>query len=155
RRRVRRDTSRGRGKEANADSEQDKNNDVEIIDEQRGIKSTTRIETQMRRSAEMRTKERESSNVVTKAECLARREADERSMVVRERERHDGHGNITQVGVLEDGMLVEHFVTDETNTSTIGNIYLGRVQNVLPSMEAALIDIGTGRNGVLYAGEVN
>ena len=155
RRRGRRGTSRGRGKEANADSAQDKNNDVEIIDEPRGIKGSTRIESQRRRRAEMRSKDRESRHVVTQAEFLARREAVERTMVVRERERHDGHGNITQVGVLEDGMLVEHFVTDETNTSTIGNIYLGRVQNVLPSMEAAFIDIGTGRNGVLYAGEVN
>src|SRR5699024_5690234 len=155
RRRGRRGTSRGRGKEAPAQAEQEKKNAVEIIDEPRGIKGSTRIESQRRRRAEMRTKDRESRHVVTQAEFLARREAVERTMVVRERERHDGHGNITQVGVLEDGMLVEHFVTDETNTSIIGNIYLGRVQNVLPSMEAAFIDIGTGRNGVLYAGEVN
>ncbi|GJN43556.1 translation initiation factor IF-2 N-terminal domain-containing protein [Corynebacterium ammoniagenes] len=155
RRRGRRGTSRGRGKEAPAQAEQEKKNEVEIIDEPRGIKGSTRIESQRRRRAEMRTKDRESRHVVTQAEFLARREAVERTMVVRERERHDGHGNITQVGVLEDGMLVEHFVTDETNTSIIGNIYLGRVQNVLPSMEAAFIDIGTGRNGVLYAGEVN
>lgn len=155
RRRGRRGTSRGRGKEAPAQAEQEKKNEVEIIDEPRGIKGSTRIESQRRRRAEMRTKDRESRHVVTQAEFLARREAVERTMVVRERERHDGQGNITQVGVLEDGMLVEHFVTDETNTSIIGNIYLGRVQNVLPSMEAAFIDIGTGRNGVLYAGEVN
>lgn len=154
RRRGRRGTSRGRGKEV-VEPEAEKSNDVEIIDEPRGIKGSTRIESQRRRRAEMRSKGRENRHVVTQAEFLARREAVERTMVVRERERHDGHGNITQVGVLEDGMLVEHFVTDETNTSIIGNIYLGRVQNVLPSMEAAFIDIGTGRNGVLYAGEVN
>ena len=76
-------------------------------------------------------------------------------MVVRERDRHDGHGKITQVGVLEDGLLVEHFVTAESQSSMIGNIYLGRVQNVLSSMEAAFIDIGQGRNGVLYASEVD
>lgn len=157
RRRGHRGTSRGRGKESTTSgttSNADKP-EVEIIDEPRGIKGSTRIESQRRRRAEMRSKDRENRHVVTQAEFLARREAVERTMVVRERERHDGPGTITQVGVLEDGMLVEHFVTDETNTSSIGNIYLGRVQNVLPSMEAAFIDIGTGRNGVLYAGEVN
>nr|WP_269326569.1 Rne/Rng family ribonuclease [Kineosporia mesophila] len=70
-------------------------------------------------------------------------------MVVRER---DGR---TQIGVLEDGVLVEHYVARKTQTSTVGNVYLGRVQNVLPSMEAAFVDIGKGRNAVLYAGEVN
>lgn len=157
RRRGHRGTSRGRGKEAttSGNAANAERPEVEIIDEPRGIKGSTRIESQRRRRAEMRSKDRENRHVVTQAEFLARREAVERTMVVRERERHDGPGTITQVGVLEDGMLVEHFVTDETNTSSIGNIYLGRVQNVLPSMEAAFIDIGTGRNGVLYAGEVN
>jgi ribonuclease E len=61
----------------------------------------------------------------------------------------------TQIGVLEDGVLVEHYVSRETNASMAGNIYLGKVQNVLPSMEAAFVDIGKGRNAVLYAGEVN
>ncbi len=70
-------------------------------------------------------------------------------MVVREREGR------TQIGVLEDNVLVEHYVARKTQTSTVGNVYLGRVQNVLPSMEAAFIDIGKGRNAVLYAGEVN
>src|SRR5699024_4127392 len=155
RRRGRGGTSRGRGKEAPAQAEQEKKNAVEIINEPRGIEGATRIESQRRRRAEMRTKDRESRHVVTQAEFLARRKAVERTMDVRERERHEGHGNITQLGVLVDSMLDEHFVTDDTNTTTIGNIYLGGVQNVLPSMEAAFIDIGTGRNGVLYAGEVN
>jgi hypothetical protein len=70
-------------------------------------------------------------------------------MVIRQR------GDITQIGVLEDNVLVEHYVARESQTSLIGNVYLGRVQNVLPSMEAAFIDIGKGRNAVLYAGEVN
>lgn len=87
--------------------------------------------------------------VITEAEFLARRESVERTMVVRDR------AGITQIGVLEDGVLVEHYVTQAGSTSLIGNVYLGRVQNVLPSMEAAFIDIGRGRNGVLYAGEVN
>ena len=63
--------------------------------------------------------------------------------------------DLTQIGVLEDKVLVEHYVARESQTSLIGNVYLGRVQNVLPSMEAAFIDIGKGRNAVLYAGEVN
>ncbi len=76
-------------------------------------------------------------------------------MVVREKPAADGRGPITQVGVLEDKVLVEHFVTSSATPSMVGNVYLGRVQNVLPSMEAAFVDIGRGRNGVLYAGEVD
>ena len=80
---------------------------------------------------------------------LARRENVERLMVVRERDRH------TQISVIEDNILVEHYVSDIQEVATVGNIYLGRIQNVLPSMEAAFVDIGQARNGVLYAGEVN
>ncbi|HEX2705312.1 MAG TPA: Rne/Rng family ribonuclease, partial [Candidatus Lustribacter sp.] len=87
--------------------------------------------------------------VITEAEFLARRESVERVMVVREKDER------TQIGVLEDGVLVEHYISRETTVSMAGNIYLGRVQNVLPSMEAAFVDIGKGRNAVLYAGEVN
>ena len=61
----------------------------------------------------------------------------------------------TQVAVLEERTLVEHYVTRKQDVSYVGNIYVGRVQNVLPGMEAAFVDIGKGRNGVLYAGEVN
>jgi ribonuclease E len=61
----------------------------------------------------------------------------------------------TQIGVLEGRTLVEHYVTRKAGRSLVGNIYLGRVQNVLPGMEAAFVDIGKGRNAVLYAGEVN
>ena len=67
---------------------------------------------------------------------------------------HEG-ARYTQIAVLEDGVVVEHFVTSAAQTSLVGNVYLGIVQNVLPSMEAAFVDIGRGRNGVLYAGEVN
>lgn len=119
------------------------------------IKGSTRLEAQRRRRTEMRQKGREKRHIVSQAEFLARRESVERIMVVRERQRHDHEGRVTQVGVLEDGVLVEHFVTSEDRSSMIGNIYVGRVQNVLPSMEAAFIDIGTGRNGVLYSGEVD
>ncbi|OUZ01739.1 Ribonuclease G [Mycobacterium avium subsp. paratuberculosis] len=96
--------------------------------------------------------------MLTEAEFLARREAVERVMVVRDRIRteppHQG-SRYTQIAVLEDGIVVEHFVTSAASASLVGNIYLGIVQNVLPSMEAAFVDIGRGRNGVLYAGEVN
>ncbi|GAB7143854.1 hypothetical protein LRC484719_24440 [Mycobacterium riyadhense] len=96
--------------------------------------------------------------MLSEAEFLARREAVERVMVVRDRVRteppHPGE-RYTQIAVLEDGIVVEHFVTSAASASLVGNIYLGIVQNVLPSMEAAFVDIGRGRNGVLYAGEVN
>jgi len=95
---------------------------------------------------------------LSEAEFLARREAVERVMVVRDKVRteppHQG-ARYTQIAVLEDGVVVEHFVTSAASASLVGNIYLGIVQNVLPSMEAAFVDIGRGRNGVLYAGEVN
>ena len=73
---------------------------------------------------------------------LARRENVDRLMVVREKEHH------TQISVVEDNVLVEHYVSDIQEVQTVGNIYLGRVQNVLPSMEAAFVDIGQARNGV-------
>ncbi|MCP1386894.1 translation initiation factor IF-2 N-terminal domain-containing protein [Corynebacterium sp. TA-R-1] len=128
---------------------------VEVIEEPRAIKGSSRLEAQRRRRSEKREEDKKRSRIVSQAEFLARRESVTRTMVVRERDRHDGAGRITQVGVLEDGLLVEHFVTSDSQASMIGNIYLGRVQNVLPSMEAAFIDIGQGRNGVLYAGEVD
>ncbi|PXY07028.1 translation initiation factor IF-2 N-terminal domain-containing protein [Corynebacterium striatum] len=155
RRRGSRGTSRGRG---GSDSRQDartNTDEPELIEEPKAIKGSTRIEAQRRRRAELREKGRERQHIVSQAEFLARRESVERTMVVRDKERTDGAGIITQVGVLEDDLLVEHFVTTEAQASLIGNIYLGRVQNVLPSMEAAFIDIGQGRNGVLYAGEVD
>ncbi|WJY68598.1 translation initiation factor IF-2 N-terminal domain-containing protein [Corynebacterium auris] len=135
--------------------QEEKAEEVDVIDEPRGIKGSARLEAQRRRRSERREEGRKRSRIVSQAEFLARRESVTRTMVVRERDRRDGQGRITQVGVLEDGLLVEHFVTSEQHASLIGNIYLGRVQNVLPSMEAAFIDIGQGRNGVLYAGEVD
>ncbi|MER0093398.1 translation initiation factor IF-2 N-terminal domain-containing protein [Corynebacterium sp. KPL2838] len=154
RRRGRRGTSRGRGVHENAKKDvADK--EPELIDEPKAIRGSTRIEAQKRRRAELREKGRERQHIVSQAEFLARREAVERTMVVRDKQREDGAGIVTQVGVLEDDLLVEHFVTTEAQASLIGNIYLGRVQNVLPSMEAAFVDIGQGRNGVLYAGEID
>lgn len=151
RRRGSRGTSRGRGAESRGPVREE----VEHIEEPKAIKGSTRIEAQRRRRAELREKGRERQHIVSQAEFLARRESVERTMVVRDKQRTDGAGIITQVGVLEDDLLVEHFVTTETHPSQIGNIYLGRVQNVLPSMEAAFVDIGQGRNGVLYAGDID
>ncbi len=65
-----------------------------------------------------------------------------------------GSTDRAQVAILEDGSLVEHYVAREARRSLVGNIYLGRVQNVLPGMEAAFVDIGQPRNAVLYVGEV-
>ncbi len=117
-------------------------------DEVVGVRGSTRLEAKKQRRREGREAGRRRT-VITEAEFLARRESVERVMLVREREGR------TQIGVLEDGVLVEHYVSRETNASMAGNIYLGKVQNVLPSMEAAFVDIGKGRNAVLYAGEVN
>ena len=123
-----------------------------------GIDGSTRLEAKRQRRRDGRDAGRRRPPVLTEAEFLARREAVERVMVVRDTVRtdppHPG-SRYTQIAVLEDGIVVEHFVTSAASASLVGNIYLGIVQNVLPSMEAAFIDIGRGRNGVLYAGEVN
>lgn len=113
------------------------------------VQGSTRLEAKKQRRREGREAGRRRAPIVSEAEFLARRESVERVMVIRQRE------DLTQIGVLEDKVLVEHYVARESQTSIIGNVYLGRVQNVLPSMEAAFIDIGKGRNAVLYAGEVN
>jgi ribonuclease E len=117
-------------------------------DEVTAVKGSTRLEAKKQRRREGRESGRRRT-VITEAEFLARRESVERVMVVRHKE------DRTQIGVLEDGVLVEHYVSREINASMAGNVYLARIQNVLPSMEAAFADIGRGRNAVLYAGEVN
>ncbi|WP_206489379.1 translation initiation factor IF-2 N-terminal domain-containing protein [Rhodococcus sp. KRD162] len=123
-------------------------------DEVQGITGSTRLEAKRQRRRDGRDAGRRRPPILTESEFLARRESVDRVMVVREKATPD-HPLTTQVAVLEDGVLVEHFVTSSATASMVGNVYLGRVQNVLPSMEAAFIDIGRGRNGVLYAGEVN
>jgi ribonuclease E len=115
----------------------------------RAIKGSTRLEAKKQRRREGRESGRRRPPIVTESEFLARRESVEREMVVRQR------GERTQIAVLEDDVLVEHYVNRTTHQSYVGNVYLGKVQNVLPSMEAAFVDIGKGRNAVLYAGEVN
>lgn len=92
---------------------------------------------------------RRRGTILTDADFLARRENVDREMVVRQ------IGDRIQIAVIEDNIMVEHYVNRNANVSYVGNVYLGRVQNVLPSMEAAFVDIGKGRNAVLYAGEVN
>ncbi len=113
------------------------------------VKGSTRLEAKKQRRREGREAGRRRPSILTEAEFLARREAVDRVMIVRQRD------DRTQIAVLEDGVLVEHYVNRSTGGSMIGNVYLGKVQNVLPGMEAAFVDIGRGRNAVLYAGEVN
>ncbi|MGW8483511.1 Rne/Rng family ribonuclease [Microbacterium sp. NPDC055903] len=121
---------------------------VEYITEPKAIKGSTRLEAKKQRRRDGRDAGRRRP-VVTEAEFLARREAVDREMVVRSK------NGRTQIAVLEDNVLVEHYVARSQDASLIGNVYLGRVQNVLPSMEAAFVDIGRGRNAVLYSGEVD
>jgi ribonuclease E len=118
-------------------------------DEVQGVSGSTRLEAKRQRRRDGRDQRRTRPPILTESEFLARREAVDRVMVVRQR------GDRTQIGVLEDGVLVEHYVTRASAGTMAGNVYLGKVQNVLPSMEAAFVDIGRGRNAVLYAGEVN
>ncbi len=173
RRRRRRRKVGGEGGDADASSEDDPPNTVvhereprnksrgrAASDEVQGISGSTRLEAKRQRRRDGREAGRRRPPILTESEFLARREAVDRVMVVREKsfdaaEHAPGHQITTQVAVLEDNILVEHFVTSSGQASMVGNVYLGKVQNVLPSMEAAFIDIGRGRNGVLYAGEVN
>nr|WP_286189435.1 Rne/Rng family ribonuclease [Sanguibacter hominis] len=148
RRRRRRRTPGGRDTESTSTTTSTRARRGTGADEVTALKGSTRLEAKRQRRREGRDAGRRRQ-IITEAEFLARRESVERSMVVRER---DGR---TQIAVLEDGVLVEHYVSQQEQASMAGNVYLGRVQNVLPSMEAAFIDVGKGRNAVLYAGEVN
>ncbi|MFE7226850.1 Rne/Rng family ribonuclease [Nocardioides sp. NPDC057577] len=152
----RRRRRRRRAGEASGDAGDDPENTVTKVRQSRtgedqitALSGSTRLEAKKQRRREGREAGRRRAPIVSEAEFLARRESVDRVMVIRERE------DLTQIAVLEDKVLVEHYVARESQTSLIGNVYLGRVQNVLPSMEAAFIDIGKGRNAVLYAGEVN
>ena len=140
--------------------EREPRNKRRAVDEVQGISGSTRLEAKRQRRRDGREAGRRRPPILTESEFLARREAVDRVMVVREKSfpvtaDHTHTGATTQVAVLEDNILVEHFVTNTGTASMVGNVYLGKVQNVLPSMEAAFVDIGRGRNGVLYAGEVN
>ncbi len=118
-------------------------------DEVTGIEGSTRMEAKKQRRREGRVAGRRRPPILSESEFLARREAVDRRMLIRQTD------DYSQIAVMEDGVLVEHYVDRASATSMIGNIYLGRIQNVLPSMEAAFVDIGRGRNAVLYAGEVD
>jgi ribonuclease E len=120
-----------------------------VSDEVTGIEGSTRMEAKKQRRREGRAAGRRRTPILSESEFLARRESVDRKMLIRQTE------DYSQIAVLEDGVLVEHYVDRASAASMIGNIYLGRVQNVLPSMEAAFVDIGRGRNAVLYAGEVD
>jgi ribonuclease E len=127
----------------------DSKSSLPVEDEVQSIRGSTRLEAKRQRRRDGREAGRRRVAILSESEFLARREAVERTMVVRERPER------IQIAVLEDDVLVEHFVTTSGSGSLVGNVYLGRVQNVLPSMEAAFVDIGRGRNAVLYAGEVD
>jgi ribonuclease E len=168
RRRRRRRRRRGPGDDDSADEADPPNTVTKVRQPRRtsddvegdgvqSVRGSTRLEAKRQRRRDGRDAGRRRAPVLSEAEFLARREAVERTMVIRERAER------VEVAVLEDSILVEHFITDSgngngnggTGPSMVGNIYLGRVQNVLPSMEAAFVDIGRGRNAVLYAGEVD
>lgn len=118
-------------------------------DASEGESGSTRLDAKRARRRDGRDTGRRRAPILTESEFLARRENVERVMVVRQQ------GTRTQIAVLEDGIVVEHYINQSSSGSLVGNVYLGRVQNVLPGMEAAFVDIGKGRNAVLYAGEVN
>jgi ribonuclease E len=122
---------------------------VRTGDDVLGVRGSVRLAAKQQRRRDGRSTRSRRAPIVSEAEFLARRESVERVMVVRQA------ANRMQIGVLEDGVLVEHYVNRESSVSYVGNVYLGKVQNVLPSMEAAFVDINKGRNAVLYAGEVN
>ncbi len=153
---VRRRARRRSGEEGDVDAQQP-NTVVKVrqprqqqaqSNEPQRVKGSTRLEAKKQRRRDGRDAGRRRP-VITEAEFLARRESVDRMMVVRSKE------DRIQIGVLEDNILVEHYVAKAQEASLIGNVYLGRVQNVLPSMEAAFVDIGRGRNAVLYSGEVD
>ena len=114
-----------------------------------GIDGSTRMEAKRQRRREGREAGRRRTPVLSEAEFLARRESVARKMIIRQLD------DLVQIAVLEDDILVEHYVDRASHASLIGSVYLGRVQNVLPSMEAVFVDIGRGRNGVIYAGEID
>ena len=155
--RRRRRRRRRRGEDAGASPDDPSDVVVRVRESRRerssqavtGIEGSTRMEAKRQRRREGREAGRRRVPILSEAEFLARRESVTRNMIIRQRE------DLAQIAVLEDDILVEHYVDRDSAMSLIGNVYLGRVQNVLPSMEAAFIDIGRGRNAVLYAGEVD
>ncbi len=143
---TRRRRRRSRGSRTSSGSSSTSSSGASSHDDQ--LQGSTRLQAKRQRRRESRDGQRRRP-VISEAEFLARRESVKRSMVVREKDSR------VQIAVLEDDVLVEHYVSHQAQQSMAGNVYLGRIQNVLPGMEAAFVDIGRGRNAVLYAGEVN
>ena len=143
------DRDRGSDRGSDRSTDRDRGDRDRASDGVTSVRGSTRLEAKKQRRREGREAGRSRVPIITEAEFLARREAVDRVMVVRQGKER------TQIAVLEDGVLVEHYVNKVDSTSLMGTVFLGRVQNVLPSMEAAFVDIGKGRNAVLYAGEVN
>ncbi|MFT4232362.1 MAG: Rne/Rng family ribonuclease [Leucobacter sp.] len=141
-------TRRRSGGDAGEEDAPRRQRQAPVITEPQKVKGSTRLEAKKQRRRDGRDSGRRRM-VITESEFLARREAVDREMIVRTT------ADRVQIGVLEDKVLVEHYVARSSESSLIGNVYLGRVQNVLPSMEAAFVDIGRGRNAVLYSGEVD
>jgi len=146
---TRRRRRRGRSSQSSESGSEDADKSRSAADEVTAVTGSTRLEAKKQRRKDGREAGRRRAPIITEAEFLARRESVDREMVVRQLE------DYTQIAVLEDKVLVEHYVARDSQVSIIGNVYLGKVQNVLPSMEAAFVDIGTGRNAVIYAGEVD
>lgn len=149
-RRSRTRNARRGGQESRGDDapKQERRQPQPVATEPQKLRGSTRLEAKKQRRREGREAGRRRT-VITESEFQARRESVDREMIVRAVEQR------IQIGVLEDSVLVEHYVARSSETSLIGNVYLGKVQNVLPSMEAAFVDIGRGRNAVLYSGEVD
>ncbi|MBY0796083.1 translation initiation factor IF-2 N-terminal domain-containing protein [Corynebacterium parakroppenstedtii] len=144
--------SSGNNSSGNGDGSGEGKQESQKSDEPAKIKGSTRAAAARKRREENK---RDKHQTISTAEFQARRDAVHRRMIVRDSVRSDGSGKVTQVAIMEDDQLVEHFVTSERTRTLVGNIYLGRVQNVLASMEAAFVDIGTDRNGVIYSGDID
>lgn len=144
--------SSGNNSSGNGDGSGEGKQESQKSDEPAKIKGSTRAAAARKRREENK---RDKHQTISTAEFQARRDAVHRRMIVRDSVRSDGSGKVTQVAIMEDDQLVEHFVTSERTRTLVGNIYLGRVQNVLASMEAAFVDIGSDRNGVIYSGDID
>jgi len=167
RRRSRGGRGRGKAKPAGETAEAADADGQEPAPKRRSAaaKTTTRKKTEQPKKAKAEPKTDESERA---APTRLRRQRQGRTTVRRRRESMPivprvtdklmvitQHGERDQIAVLEERELVQHYVTRAGARSMVGNVYLGRVQNVLPGMEAAFVDVGRGRNAVLYAGEVN
>lgn len=102
--------------------------------------------------------ESRSRSAISTSRTRSRRPSDEEIIVPNESARKQMlvsvNSSQTQIVILEGPVLVEHYVAREDSNSAAGNIYLAVARNVLPGMEAAFLDFGASKNGVLYASDV-